>query len=693
MTSRFIGAMLAISLAASFAPPVQAQQQPTGQHAPQAFNVRDADIRAFIEDVARATGTTFIVDPAVQGTVNFSNDAPMSESELLGVLLTILRSNGLVAVPAGSNTYRVVPDDTAAQQARGTLGFATEVIPLRQVDARIAAETIKPLVGRGGIVVATRQGNSLLVADYADNLRRIRGLISQIDRDRAGIDTVTLRNSSAREIAATVNGLFGMGGGEGGNAALSILPVESSNSIVVRGDPTVIQRVVQMVLELDRRAESTGDVRVVMLEHASAEQLLPVLQQLVGQPQDVGSGDAPVSSSVATSVDPSQAQVIAATPGKRPTIVRAPGQNALIINADPETQRTLVDLIRQLDTRRKQVLVEAIVVEISDDAASELGAQIALANRDGVPFGVSQFPNASGPGINELVGAGLLEDDDDSDLAEVARRAALQSLLGLTGGLAGIGGSAGNTLFGLVINAVKSDTGSNLLSTPSIMTLDNEPARILVGQEVPVTSGEVLGDSNSNPFRTIEREDVGIKLEVTPQINAGGGITLQLRQEVSSVAGPVSADYNELIINKREVETRVLVDDGAIVVIGGLLDQAERSSVDKVPLLGDIPLLGSLFRSKAKSKDKTNLMVFIRPTIVGDPAAAQRVTAPRYDYMRDSQLQLHDSKQREAALDALVRDYLRTHPPVAPGPTPPAPAPAPAATTPPPVATEPMPEP
>src|SRR3546814_713484 len=366
MTFHSIGALLALAIAVSFAPPVPAQQQPAGQVAPQAFNVRDADIRAFIEDVARATGSTFIVDPSVQGTVNFSNDAPMNESELLGVLLTILRSNGLVAVPAGRNTYRVVPDDTAAQQARGTLGFATEVIPLQQVEARIAAETIKPLVGRGGIVVATRQGNSLLVADYADNLRRIRGLIAQIDRDRAGIDTVTLRNSSAREIAATVNSLFGTGGGEGGNAALSILPVESSNSIVVRGDPALIQRVVQMVLELDRRAESTGDVRVVMLQHASAEQLLPVLQQLVGQPQAAGSGDAPVSSAVATSVDASQAQVIAATPGKRPTIVRAPGQNALIINADPETQRTLVDVIRQLDTRRKQVLVR------SEEHTSEL---------------------------------------------------------------------------------------------------------------------------------------------------------------------------------------------------------------------------------------------------------------------------------------------------------------------------------
>jgi len=631
---------------------------------PQAFNVRDADLRAFIEDVARATGTTFIVDPRVQGTVNYSNDAPLSESDLIGVLLTILRANGLVAVPAGPATYRVVPDDTAAQQARtaggDALGFATEVIPLRQVDARIAAETVKPLVGRGGVVIATPQGNSLLVADYADNLRRIRGLIASIDSDRATIDTVTLRNSSASEIAATVNGLFGTGG-EGGNAALSVLPVASSNSIVVRGDPTLIQRVVQMILELDRRAESTGDVRVMMLQHASAEQLLPVLQQLVGQPSDGGAG-APAGAT-AVPVD-GQAQVIAATPGKRPTIVRAPGQNALIINADPETQRTLVDVIKQLDVRRQQVLVEAIVVEISDDAARELGVQIAAANRDGVPFGTTQFRREGVPGITELAAGALL--DEDSELAETARRAALQSLLGLTGGLAGIAGSAGDTLFGLVINAAKSDTGSNLLSTPSIMTLDNEPARILVGQEVPVTSGEVLGDNNANPFRTVERQDVGIQLEVTPQINAGGGITLQLRQEVSSIAGPVSADSDELVLNKREVETRVLVDNGAIVVLGGLLDQADRNSVDRVPLLGDIPLLGNLFRSSARSRKKTNLMVFIRPTIVGGPADAQRITAPRYDYMRDAQLQLDDGKQREAALDVLVRDYLRTQPPVAP---------------------------
>jgi general secretion pathway protein D len=654
-----------------------------------ALNVQDADIRAFIQDVARATGLTFVVDPRVQGTVSVSREQPMTESELLGVLLALLRGNGLIAVPSGPNTYRVVPDDTAAQQPRSAggplLGFTTEVFALRSIDARVAAETIKPLVGRGGVVLATPGSNNLLVADYADNLRRIRGLVAQIDSDRATVDTVSLRNSSAREIAATVNALFAPGGADGARSgALSILPVESSNSIVVRGDASMVQRVVQMVLELDRRAERTGNVHVVQLQHASAEQLLPVLQQLVGQQVAAepaaagGAGSVAIGPGGAVPVDAAGTPLLAAVPGRRPVIVHAPGQNALVINADPEIQRTLLDVIRQLDTRRRQVLVEAIVVEISDDAASRLGAQIAAAHSDGVPFGATQF-RGGGPGITELAGAGLLK-DDDSNLAEDVRRAALQSLLGLGGGLAGIAGKAGDTLFGLVINAVRSDTGSNLLSTPSIMTLDNEPARILVGQEVPITTGEVLGDANSNPFRTIERQNVGIQLEVTPQINAGGGITLQLRQEVSSIAGPVSAGFSELILNKREVETRVLVDDGAIVVLGGLLDQAERSSVDKVPLLGDIPILGNLFRSNSRAKAKTNLMVFIRPTVIGGAEDARRETAPRYGYMRDAQLELQpdDASRREAALDVLVRDYLRTLPPDQVPPRPPEPLPAPA---------------
>jgi general secretion pathway protein D len=357
--------------------------------------------------------------------------------------------------------------------------------------------------------------------------------------------------------------------------------------------------------------------------------------------------------------------VLSATPGKRPVIVRYPGSNALIINADPETQRLLADVITQLDTRREQVLVEAIVVEISDNAARELGVQLLVAGREGsnVPFAATQYPG-SNPGIVSLAGAAAAQrrrdQGDDDSVLDLARNVAVQSLLGLNGALAGLAGSNDNALFGLIINAVKSDTGSNLLSTPSVLTLDNEEARILVGQEVPITTGEVLGDANTNPFRTTARQDIGILLEVKPQINAGGGITLFLRQEVSSIAGAVNAN-SDLILNKRELQTKVSVDDGAIVALGGLLDRNDRNTVDKIPGLGDLPVLGGLFRNTSRRRDQTNLMVFIRPTIVRTAAQAQRMSAGRYEYMRDSQPRLPG--MQEAALEALVRDYLRTTPP------------------------------
>ncbi|WRL52630.1 type II secretion system secretin GspD [Luteimonas sp. R10] len=662
-----------------------------------ALNVQNADIRAFIQDVARATGTTFLVDPRVQGTITLSNDEPLSEPELLGILVATLRANGLIAVPSGAGVYRVVPDDTAAQQPGAAggdgAGFSTEVFRLRHVDAQSAVETVKPLIGRGGVALATPQGNSLLVADYSDNLRRLRGLVAQIDQDRARVEAISLRNSSAREIAEVVNGLYG---GQGRGSVLSVLPVESSNAVLLRGDPALVDNVRRVVEDLDRRAENSGDVRVIRLQHANAEELLPVLQQVVGLTGETdarqGRGPSGASSPLAASTmasmsnlaatlprsdgaaegDAPLAASVAIAPGRRATIARYPGVNAIIINADPETQRMLVDVITQLDTRREQVLVEALVVEISDDAAKRLGAQLLLAGKDGnIPLGMTNFPG-SAPGIAELAAAASRVRDGDTTSPLVSN--ALRSLLDYNGGLSGLAGETGSLVFGLIIDAVKSDTASNLLSTPSVLTLDNEEARILVGQEIPITTGEVLGDSNSNPFRTIQRQDVGIQLVVRPQINAGGGITLALRQEVSAIAGPVSENFDELILSKREIETRVLADDGAIVVLGGLLDQADRNTVDKVPVLGDIPGLGALFRRTARSRNKTNLMVFIRPTIVRDPREAQGVTAPRYDYMRREQLRSGGvGGDGRAQLDALIEDYFGTTPPVAPpAPLPPA---------------------
>ena len=345
-------------------------------------------------------------------------------------------------------------------------------------------------------------------------------------------------------------------------------------------------------------------------------------------------------------------------------MARFPGANAIIINADAETQRMLVDVIQQLDTRREQVLVEALVVEISDDAAKRLGSQLLVGGKEGsnIPFGSTGFPGTDRPGILELAAGAAAWRNGDRDGSAVANAA--RSLLQYNGGLAGLAGETSNLVFGLIIDAVKNDSASNLLSTPSVLTLDNAEARILVGQEVPITTGEVLGGTNVNAFRTVSRQDVGVQLVVRPQINAGGGITLRLRQEVSAIAGPVGSGSSELILNKRQVETSVIADDGAIVVLGGLLDQGDRHGVEKVPLLGDIPVVGNLFRTTSRTRNKTNLMVFIRPTIVRDRDDAARVTAPRYDYMRQQQLQRPGVTRAE--VDALIQEYFRTTPPALP---------------------------
>ena len=669
-------------------PAAPAPARQTGE-AP-ALRMQNVELTAFIQDVSRATSTTFIVDPRVQGTVNISREQTLSNEDLIGVLLSVLRANGLIAVPAGPATYRVVPDDTAAQQPGTPLGFATSVFPLQRIDARAAAESLKPLVGRGGVVMALPHGNQLLVADYTDNLRRIRGLVSQIDSDNASIDTVILRNTSARELSATLTELFGSRDAAGA-APLSVLPVASSNSLVLRGNPALVQRAVKMAMDLDARAERNGDVAVVRLQHASAEQLLPVLQQLIGQSPDAvpTNGTTPAQPQLlaagATQNDPANAQVISPASGRRPVIVRYPGANSLIIHADPDTQRTLLEVIRQLDVRREQVLVEALVVEISDEAAKTLGTQLLLAGKDGnVPIGVTQF-NSTDPGIVSLAG-GLLanrnrdqEGEDGDSVADLARQAAAQSLLGLSGGLLGFGGESNDRLFGVIINAVKSDARSNLLSTPSILTLDNEEAYILVGQEVPVTTGEVLSSNNNNPFRTIDRQDVGIRLTVKPQINSGGGVTLSIKQEASSVSGTVSGNSDELVLNKREIETSVVVDDGAMVALGGLLDHNGSHRSDRIPLLGDIPVVGALFRSNTRSSTRTNLMVFLRPTVIRNADDARRNAAQRYGYLRDTELRGDPAALAE--LDALVRDYLRAEPPsplpVAPAVQPDTPAPQP----------------
>ena len=667
--STLIGAALAAILAVQAPLAAAAAQAQAGQ----TLNVQGADIRAFIQDVARSTGRTFIVDPGVTGTVTVSSDRPLNNTQLFEIFLSTLRANGLVVIPTASGAYRISPAQGAAQGPAtvGSERFSTEVFPLRNIGAAAAVETIRPLVGPQGQVLANPGANSVVVADFADNLVRIRALIGRIDVDRSGFDVVTLENSSAREIAGVLQTVLTPPGGQPGQAMVSVTPVESSNSIVLRGDPSAMARIRPLIEDLDRRAESADDVKVVFLQHADAEALLPVLQQVVGQPVTAASANAPVSApgrAGSEAAAPAPAAVVPAAPvaGQRAVIARFPGANALVISASAETQRMLAEVIRQLDQRRQQVLIEAIVVELSDNAVRELGVQWLLAGEDGSPVGLTNYSDRAAPLVPLAGGAAAGQLEADDPLREQLQALALNTLLGANGFVGGGGGSIGDGLFGFIINAAKTDAGSNLLQTPSLMTLDNEEATILVGQEVPITTGEALLDGNTNPFRTTQRQDIGVKLVVRPQINAGGSITLFLRQEVSSINGLLSASARDLVLNKRELETTLVVDDGDIAVAGGLLDQNDRLSVDGVPGLGNLPVVGNLFRSTSRQRGRTNLMVFIRPTILRSPADSQALAADRWGYMREQQLL--NAPGVEPSMDEMLRDYMRTQPPAAPDP-------------------------
>ena len=681
------------------------------------LNVREADVRAFVADAAEVTGRTFIVDGRVQGKVSVVSDRPLSRSEYFEVFLSTLRANGLVAIPIGNGGFRIQPaEGAAAQPSRiGSKGAArnqlvTEVIRLRAIDAAQAVETLRPLVSREGSITANRAGRSLVLVDYADNVRRIRALLAEIDR--ATIDStqsIALDHAGAREIAEALTQLI-PAAGEGGASLATVVAVDSSNTLLLRGEPATLTRLIGIARQLDARAATGSEIKVLWLDYADAAQMVPMLERLVGgqgggevvsgSPPPISLGGTGGSSSgggangapgVSASVGGGAPSNIAGglgngsiqLAGGRGTavITRYPGANAVVISAPLDVQRRLGEVVRQLDQRQDQVLVEAIIVEVSDSVAKQLGVQFLFGGKD-VPFAVTNFNNVV-PNILDLAG-GLLADNIENTttvingstvttstnsaagdlLRQNAIAAAGQAQGGYFGGIADIGN---NRALGVLINAVKADSNSNILSTPHITTNNNVPASILFGQEIPVSTGEALSNNFDNAFRTIQRQNVGIELDVTPQINADNEVRLDLRQEVSSIVGPVSNDFNELIIIKREIKTTITVSSGEIAVLGGLLDDNERRTIQKIPLLGDIPIIGELFKSRGNSRVKTNLMVFIRPTILRSQAERERTAARRYGVIREAQRKFNP--KAEPSIDELVIDYMGAVPPtlLAPG--------------------------
>ena len=397
----------------------------------------------------------------------------------------------------------------------------------------------------------------------------------------------------------------------GTKSPFKVVAVGSTNSIIVEGPQSEIDALRPLIRSMDVGSTTPrGAVSIVPLRFADGEGLIDLINGLL--PSYAVDGQAP------------------------PTVAYEPGSNTLVISASGEVQRDLEEIIRRLDQRRPQVTVEAIIVEISDNAAKELGVQFALGGVNGssVPLIGTNFSRQA-PNLLSLAGVlgGATLGQTTTDITGIAD-AAVQTLSGIDGGVIGAAGVEGNTLFGVVLNALETDEDSNVLSTPFLTTLDNSPASILVGQEIPITTGESLGANNINPFRTFERQEVGIQLNVLPQISEGDVIRLEIEQIVSSVSGVLTTTAGEFALNKREINTTVLANDGEVIILGGLLQDDEQIDVSKVPILGDIPVAGKLFQSKGKTRNKSNLMVFLRPTIIRNEQDSRAITQERLNQIR-----------------------------------------------------------
>lgn len=574
------------------------------------LNFKEADIQALISMVSEQTGTNFVVDPRVRGRVTVISGAPVKREELYRIFLSVLRIHGFAAVP-GDGVVKLIPEVQAKQTEVPTVApphtgrgdeYVTRVIKVDHVDAAQLVPILRPLVPQSGHLVASAESNVLIVSDSAANAERIAELVARIDLDgREDMEMIPLRHASAAEVVRVLTTLHG---GEGRRGQVQMVADERTNSILLGGDPKRRVALRAMISHLDTRIEG-GNTQVVYLRYAKAPDMAEVLKGLV-QGMDVpGGGEG--------------------REGRGGINIQAhESTNALVLSGPPDAVRDLRAVINQLDVRRAQVLVEAVIAEVSYDKITELGVQWGVGNpNSGV--GVINF-NRSGSGIIGVAG-GI----DAFLRGAVATPPTIGDGISL-GGL----GTTGSTTIAALVRALAGDSSSNILSTPSLMTMDNEEAEIVVGQNVPFIAGRSI-EQSGQAFDTIQRQDVGVKLRIKPQINEGNSIRLEIEQEVSQVAAGATTAA-DLITNKRSLRTIVMVDDGQMVVLGGLIDDVLVQTQDRVPGLGSIPGVGRLFRYDTARKEKRNLMVFLRPVIVRDPAVQEHLTASKYSYIRAEQL-------------------------------------------------------
>lgn len=596
------------------------------------LNLKDADIGALISTVAEVSNKNFIVDPRVKGKVTVISSRPMNSDEVYQVFLSILKVHGFAAVPSGE-VIKIIPDVNAKQEDIPTTTesepgvgdeMVTRVIQVDNVAAAQLVPILRPLVPQQGHLAAYPATNVLIISDRASNVERLFTIIRRIDQvSDSEIEVIPLTHASAAEVVRVLTTLtrssaVGKAPGAGGEQQVMVAD-ERTNSVLLGGDRADRLRLRAIISHLDTPQDSGGNTDVVYLRYAEAKEIVTVLMG-VGKIEEQESGQP--KGATATS-----------RRGGSFDIQADESTNALVITAPPDIMRTLKRVISQLDIRKAQVLVEAIIAEVSGDVAKDLGVQwLFSGGRDGgeTPVGIVNFTN-SGSTISDVV----------NGISTVASGGSLPAAAGNV--LLGFGDVSKDNNFNYlaIMNALASDTNTNVLSTPTLVTLDNEEAEIVIGRNVPFLTGSFTstgaGDSATNPFQTIQRQDVGLTLKIKPQINEGNALRLDIEQEVSSIA-PSVAGASDIVTKKRAIKTNVMVDDGQIVVLGGLIEETVGEDEQKVPLLGDIPLLGNLFKSRATDVTKTNLMVFIHPVILRDSSVASHYTNNKYNYIRALQM-------------------------------------------------------
>lgn len=573
------------------------------------LNLKDADITALINTVAEITGERFIIDPRVRGRVTVVSRRPMAEDELYRVFLSILQVHGFATVPTGEVT-KIVPDTTAKQlgdtrtDAAVPDDMVTTVMTVENVPVAQLVPILRPLLPQNAHLSAYPPTNVLIVSDRASNIDRINRLVQQVDR--AGddeVDMVRLENASAAEIASILAGLQ--------RADEETIPAnqvrfsvdERTNSLLISGAAQQRMRMRALIAQLDEPIDAEGDTQVIYLRYARATDMVDTLTG-ISENLSEGNGDAEGGSQRSVSIFADEST------------------NSLVVSAPPGILQSLRSIIRQLDIRRAQVLVEAAIAEISTRRDSERGVQWFVDGSDGSGVaGVTNFPGV-GTGIGSLLTL-------DTAQPQVGAGASVV-----------VGDLDSRVRFGAFIRALAEDRDTNILSTPSLVTLDNQEAEIRVAENRPFITGQFSqeGTNVANPFQTINREDVGIILKIKPQINEGDAILLDIEQEASNVAGD-GGEVGLITTNRRTIRTSVLVDDGQVIALGGLMDDDLQEREQRVPGLGSIPLLGELFRYRSSSLTKRNLMLFMQPTIVRDRAVSDDITSRKYNFMRARQLE------------------------------------------------------